>query len=183
MQSLTSSSLLRWVIDGNEVRTVQREETLTDGRYNFPNRPSRIQFSMWDGGMGAPGTADWAGTPTDWSDPDRVYSMEVDWVNITCLYNGNKTTDEWPPEGYGPTKTKSSDGSYATLGDNAPAGDDSGSGEQIENVAHDYSAPHATNLVVPVAVVCSAVVMIAAGVGIWRFRRNREPSSSFTRFS
>lgn len=52
--------------------------------YKYPTEISRVAFSIWDGGMGAKGTADWAGCPTDWSKDGQVYTMYVDWVNVTC---------------------------------------------------------------------------------------------------
>ncbi|CAG8635971.1 276_t:CDS:2 [Ambispora leptoticha] len=108
---------ITWYIDGNPVRTIKLEDTkASNGSFLFPSGPQRIQFSVWDGGEAAKGTADWAGTPTDWSDKNRVYTMYVDWVNITCYYQGNETAT-WPPAGYGPPNvTTNGTTSYQTLG-------------------------------------------------------------------
>jgi beta-glucanase (GH16 family) len=101
---------ITWYVDGKAIRTVRKTDTdrLSNGTYKFPNKLSRVQFSIWDGGSSAEGTAQWAGTPTDWSDKSRVYSMYVKSLKIECLYP-NKT-GEWPPEGYGPIKDKKKGG-------------------------------------------------------------------------
>ncbi|RKP25467.1 glycosyl hydrolases family 16-domain-containing protein, partial [Syncephalis pseudoplumigaleata] len=58
---------IAWLINDKVVRTAKRADTKqADGSYKFPNKMSRIQLSIWDGGMGAEGTAKWAGTPTRW---------------------------------------------------------------------------------------------------------------------
>jgi beta-glucanase (GH16 family) len=93
---------ITWYIYGKAVHTVRKTDTerLSNGTYKFPNKLSRVQFSIWDGCPSAEGTAHWAGTPTDWSDKSRVYSMYVKSLKIECLYPNE--TSEWPPEGYGP---------------------------------------------------------------------------------
>lgn len=64
-----------------ECIVVQRwEETLKDGPYNFPNRTSHVQFSMWNDG-----------TNTEGTDKNRIYSMEIEWLNIAFLYTDNRT--------------------------------------------------------------------------------------------
>ncbi|RKP24611.1 concanavalin A-like lectin/glucanase domain-containing protein, partial [Syncephalis pseudoplumigaleata] len=61
---------ISWYVDGKLIRSVQRSTTRqNNGTYNFPTKLSRVQFGLWDGGQGAQGTAEWAGTPTDWSKP------------------------------------------------------------------------------------------------------------------
>ncbi|CAG8591761.1 4662_t:CDS:2, partial [Ambispora leptoticha] len=157
---------------------VNQKDTWDDqlGQFKFPSRPSRIQFSMWDGGMGPPGTANWAGSPTDWSDQSKVYSMYVDWVNITCFYNGNSSTT-WPPDGYGPTKkpnATSDSQSYATLGAGLPINlaAPGTNGSQIVPSTPNYDQPTSLpKLVAPVAALCSVTVLAAAGYGFWRYRR------------
>ncbi|KAI9598571.1 concanavalin A-like lectin/glucanase domain-containing protein [Syncephalis fuscata] len=96
-----------WWVAGKPARTLTREETKqADGSYKFPTELSHVQLSIWDGGMLAEGTAKWAGTPTNWSDKSKVYSMYVKSLKVECLNPGNATT-EWPPAGYGPEKPKS----------------------------------------------------------------------------
>ncbi|CAG8573908.1 7232_t:CDS:2 [Ambispora gerdemannii] len=127
---------ITWSLDGKPLRTLQFEDTkASNGSFLFPSGPQRIQFSVWDGGMAAEGTANWAGTPTDWSDKSRVYTMSVDWVNITCYYQGNATTT-WPPDGYGPDTTTNGTTPYQTLGAGNPTLGGPGGG----NVASNYNA-------------------------------------------
>ncbi|KAG0200638.1 hypothetical protein BGX28_006341 [Mortierella sp. GBA30] len=115
---------IAWKIDGRVIRTVFRNQTQDDVdagldpatgyiRKKFPSTPARIQFGIWDGGQGSNGTAAWAGSPTDWSKPDQIYSVQVDYVSIECYYGGNET-QRWPPPGYGPSKIHN--GPYITPG-------------------------------------------------------------------
>jgi len=132
--------------------------------------------------MGAPGTAQWAGTPTDWSDQNRAYTMYIQWVNVTCYYNGN-TTGNWPPNGYGPKKltaNSTSDGgpgTYATLGVNVPdtmAGPGSGGGQPITADMPDYNQSSLPKLIAPIAVICSVTVFGAIGFGVWKYNRGKQ---------
>jgi beta-glucanase (GH16 family) len=70
---------IRWLIDGRVVRTLLKNETFRAEYRGFlvPTEESRISFSIWDGGQGAEGTAEWAGTPTNW----RVYRESV-WLGL-----------------------------------------------------------------------------------------------------
>ncbi|KAI8057697.1 concanavalin A-like lectin/glucanase domain-containing protein [Syncephalis plumigaleata] len=112
-----------WWVDGKPVRTASRNSTerMANGTYKFPNKMSNVGFSIWDGGMGLKGTADWAGTPTNWSDKSKIYSLYVKSLKIECLYPN--ATGNWPPAGYGPKpKGKANpDGPYV------PSEDDGGS--------------------------------------------------------
>ncbi|KAG0238031.1 hypothetical protein BGW42_007585 [Actinomortierella wolfii] len=108
---------IHWTVDGKIIRTVYRNQTADDTlspnsvdpatgqrQKRFPSTPARIQFGVWDGGQGSNGTAAWAGSPTDWSRPDKAYTVLIDSVQVECYYQGNDTL-VWPPPGYGPTKT------------------------------------------------------------------------------
>lgn len=73
---------IQWAVDGRIMRTVYKNQTWNEGCkcFKYPMREARIALSIWDGGMGAQGTAEWAGGPTDWSKDDNPdYTMEVDW--------------------------------------------------------------------------------------------------------
>ncbi|KAJ1979979.1 putative glycosidase CRH2 [Dimargaris verticillata] len=91
---------IRWLIDGKTVRTLSKKDTYSEIKKTFmyPYRPSRVQFSIWDGGNDEKqGTRDWAGTPTDWSSPDTTYEMLVQEVKMTCFYKSNNTDPkDWP---------------------------------------------------------------------------------------
>lgn len=65
---------LAWLIDGEVIRTLNRNDTWneTTDRYDYPQTPSRIQFSLWPGGsaLNALGTIEWAGGAIDWNSQD-----------------------------------------------------------------------------------------------------------------
>ena len=62
---------IRWLIDGKVGRTKKRSETwnATSNQWAFPQTPSRVQLSIWPGGLesNAKGTIDWAGGVIDWN--------------------------------------------------------------------------------------------------------------------
>ncbi|KAK0736437.1 concanavalin A-like lectin/glucanase domain-containing protein [Apiosordaria backusii] len=62
---------IRWLVDGKVGRTKKRSETwnATAQQWNFPQTPSRVQISIWPGGLetNAKGTIDWAGGKIDWN--------------------------------------------------------------------------------------------------------------------
>ncbi|RHZ83693.1 hypothetical protein Glove_88g5 [Diversispora epigaea] len=149
--------LLSWYVDGNLVRKVTKESTYDpDAKvYKYPSSPSRISFSLWDGGEQAKGTADWAGTPTDWSDPNKIYTMTVDWVNITCSQQNTSFT--WPPQGYGPqNNTQSSSGSN-------PSSNTTGSSTTNNPYSSDYNNSALKNLAIPIGII-SGVVIVGASI-------------------
>lgn len=63
-----------WLIDGNEVRTLERDDTYnaTTDRYDYPQTPARLQFSLWPGGssLNGLGTIEWAGGAINWDSQD-----------------------------------------------------------------------------------------------------------------
>jgi len=66
---------LDWLVDGNVVRTVRKVDTLdADGIYHYPYTPTRVQLSIWPGGIESlpKGTQDWAGGLIDWNDSDYL---------------------------------------------------------------------------------------------------------------
>jgi beta-glucanase (GH16 family) len=81
-----------WSVDGQAHRTKTRASTWneTSQLYNYPQTPSRIEFSIWPGGgQGqALGTVDWAGGYIDWNSPDiqqtGYYYMQVSQVTVEC---------------------------------------------------------------------------------------------------
>ncbi|CAN3374479.1 hypothetical protein DIURU_000646 [Diutina rugosa] len=82
---------INWYIDGNLVRTLKKEDTLKeDGKYHFPQTPSRVQFSLWPGGDASQGqgTIEWAGGPIDWNSQDiqdkGYYYAYVKDVDVQC---------------------------------------------------------------------------------------------------
>jgi len=120
---------LTWFINGQVVRQLLKSETNGSGT-QYPDTPSQIQFSIWDGGLGDPATLEWAGGPTDWSSERPNYQMSIDYVDVKCYSpleaQGAKT---WPPKDQGfqdfvnplerdPTSPLAKDA--VVLGDNAP---------------------------------------------------------------
>ena len=42
---------LKFLIDGQEVRIVNKADTLVNGVYQYPTSPARVQLSVWAGGI------------------------------------------------------------------------------------------------------------------------------------
>ncbi|RUS21498.1 hypothetical protein BC937DRAFT_92467 [Endogone sp. FLAS-F59071] len=81
----------RWFVDGQCMGVLELNES------DMFSRPQQWHFSVWDGGSGSPDTTNWAGGPTDWSDVNRIYRMEVDWVQVQCSQEmtGDQRKTEW----------------------------------------------------------------------------------------
>lgn len=82
---------ITWSIDGKTVRSLDREETwnATANRYSFPQTPSRVQLSLWPGGLptNGEGTIDWAGGLVTWDSPymtNGYYYAAFDSVSVEC---------------------------------------------------------------------------------------------------
>lgn len=77
---------ITWSIDGQVGRVKQRSETYnaTSGSYMFPQTPSRIQLSLWPGGLAtnAKGTIDWAGGEINWNSED-IQSVGYDYAMVS----------------------------------------------------------------------------------------------------
>jgi hypothetical protein len=139
---------LSWVVDGVVRRTVTKQSTFnaSDNSYRFPARPSRIQLSIWDAAqIDSPWTDGWSGGRIDWTDPNRSFNMEFEYIKISCLDPAKDAS--WPPAGYGPhliDSTQSKDqGNQSTSFPN----------NQNGNVAERPSSNPSSNssIVVPIA--------------------------------
>lgn len=84
---------ITWSVDGQVARKVLKKDTWNSTRkdYDFPQTPSRVQLSIWPGGLAtnAKGTIEWAGGEIKWSgqpDIDSVgyYYAQVKEVEIEC---------------------------------------------------------------------------------------------------
>lgn len=84
---------LCWMVDGVMVRTLQKSDTedpLVPGLFHFPQTPSRIQLSIWPGGLesNSQGTIDWSGGLIDWTSPlytpTSSFITYVESINVTC---------------------------------------------------------------------------------------------------
>ncbi|KAI8874478.1 concanavalin A-like lectin/glucanase [Ramicandelaber brevisporus] len=87
-----------WIINGREDRRLNRVDTWDANAkiFKYPSREALLQFSIWDGGEENPGTAQWAGTPTDWTKAGGKFTATVQSINIECFYKGNETTWKQP---------------------------------------------------------------------------------------
>lgn len=99
---------IEWYIDGEKVRTLNKKDTWneTSNRYDYPQTPSRIQFSLWPGGdsSNAKGTIEWAGGLINWDSEDikkygyyyahikEIYATAYDIPNDVKL-DGNSTKE------------------------------------------------------------------------------------------
>ncbi|KAB8202200.1 concanavalin A-like lectin/glucanase domain-containing protein [Aspergillus parasiticus] len=73
-----------WSVDGNVVRTLNYNDAKGGSRY--PQTPMRLRLGIWAGGDpdNAPGTIEWAGGQTDYSQaPFTMYVKSVNIVNYT----------------------------------------------------------------------------------------------------
>ncbi|KAF3935336.1 Beta-glucanase [Dactylella cylindrospora] len=83
---------ITWSIDGQVGRTKKRSETYnaTSGKFEFPQTPSRVQLSLWPGGLATngKGTIDWAGGLIDWDGDDiqkyGYYFAMIREVTVEC---------------------------------------------------------------------------------------------------
>lgn len=82
---------LKFLIDGQEVRSINKADTLIDGVYQYPTTPARVQLSVWAGGIeGSPqGVIDWAGGLIQYNEPDYMtfgnqYQALVSKVTVKC---------------------------------------------------------------------------------------------------
>lgn len=82
----------KWLIDGKVVRTLKRDDTYneTTKQHNYPQTPSRVQLSLWPGGLesNGKGTIEWAGGLVDWDNkdlmPNGYYYAEVKDISVEC---------------------------------------------------------------------------------------------------
>lgn len=103
-----TADYIKWKINGNEVRSIWA--SAMGGQ--FPNRPAKVVFDIWDAGTGTPqGTIDWSGGPTDWGNGGGDYRIQVDWVTINCI--GGSAPPAPPPP---PPSGGGSSGSGADIG-------------------------------------------------------------------
>lgn len=90
---------LIWAIDDRIVRTLLRADTYSpsSGQYKYPTTPSRVQVSIWPGGIpaAAEGTVEWAGGMIQWNEPEYVengyYWNTLKSVSVQCWAEQNQT--------------------------------------------------------------------------------------------
>ncbi|KAF2657011.1 glycoside hydrolase family 16 protein [Lophiostoma macrostomum CBS 122681] len=82
---------LKWSIDGNEMRSLDRKDTwnATSNRFDYPQTPARVMLSLWPAGISKnqPGTIEWSGGMIDWNSQymtNGYYYAEVEQVTVKC---------------------------------------------------------------------------------------------------
>jgi len=88
---------ITWLVDGKVGRTKKKSETwnATSNQWAFPQTPSRVQISLWPGGLAsnAKGTIDWAGGVIDWNSDDikkyGYYFATFGEIKVECYNSPN----------------------------------------------------------------------------------------------
>ncbi|SPO03099.1 related to cell wall protein UTR2 [Cephalotrichum gorgonifer] len=83
---------IEWAVDGKVGRTKKRSDTWNEtfNQWDFPQTPSRVQLSIWPGGLAtnAKGTIDWAGGEIDWNSDDikknQYYFATFGEITVEC---------------------------------------------------------------------------------------------------
>ncbi|KAJ3342825.1 hypothetical protein HDU93_000955 [Gonapodya sp. JEL0774] len=79
------SDWFAWYVDGQLRRSVYKEDNCA--RNYLDADQILVVAEVWDGGDGNPGTAAWAGGPTDWSN-NATYTMTVSDFSAQCGCDG-----------------------------------------------------------------------------------------------
>lgn len=88
---------IKWLVDGVERRVKKKSDTwnATSNQWGFPQTPSRVQISIWPGGLetNAKGTIDWAGGVIDWNSDyikaNGYYFASFAEVKVECWKTNN----------------------------------------------------------------------------------------------
>ncbi|KAI5779983.1 concanavalin A-like lectin/glucanase domain-containing protein [Geopyxis carbonaria] len=83
---------ITWSVDGQVGRTLKKSDTYnsTTKVYDYPQTPSRVQLSLWPGGLASnsEGTINWAGGEIDWNSQDiqdnGYYYVTFKDVSVQC---------------------------------------------------------------------------------------------------
>ncbi|ORX81581.1 concanavalin A-like lectin/glucanase, partial [Basidiobolus meristosporus CBS 931.73] len=88
---------IKFWVNNKVIRTVYKKDTWDEKLkvYKYPAKLAQVHLGIWDGGRGALGTMEWAGGPTNWSNPKTVYKAYYNYVSIQCKYSSNPT-QQWP---------------------------------------------------------------------------------------
>jgi len=74
-----------WSVDGDEVRTLKKDETRVNGTYHYPTHPLRIQLGIWDASNPI-GTSEWARGPINWDTAPARMTAVFKSVTVECPY-------------------------------------------------------------------------------------------------
>lgn len=91
---------IQWLIDGAVVRELPYSTALTEGGNKYPQTPARVKIGNWvaGGANNAPGTVQWAGGKTDFSQaPFVMYvkSVSVTNANPAASYTYGDQSGSW----------------------------------------------------------------------------------------
>jgi len=124
---------ITWLVDGKVGRVKKKSETwnATSNQWDYPQTPSRVQISVWAGGLATngKGTIDWAGGEIDWNSGDSkdygYFFATFGQIEVECYktskapgtnkgisywYNDIKSTNDTVVDGNRPTILKSNRG-------------------------------------------------------------------------
>ncbi|KAI0709629.1 glycoside hydrolase [Cerioporus squamosus] len=74
-----------WSVDGSQVRTLLKEDTMKKGALHYPSHPARLQFGIWDASA-EEGTSEWAHGPVDWNTASRRMAAVFTSIQVECPY-------------------------------------------------------------------------------------------------
>jgi len=74
---------IEWSIDGNTIRTLNKENAINNGLLRYPSHPSRIQLGIWDASSDV-GTSEWGRGPVNWNDAPHSVKVVVKSVRVEC---------------------------------------------------------------------------------------------------
>lgn len=91
---------IQWLIDGILVRTLPYSDPLAGGGRLYPQTPMRVKIGNWVGGGAndAPGTVEWAGGKTDFSQAPfvmTVKSVAITNYNPASSYSYSDNSGSW----------------------------------------------------------------------------------------
>ncbi|KAJ3262163.1 hypothetical protein HDU77_000449 [Chytriomyces hyalinus] len=96
---------ISWIVNGETKQQLLRTDTCDSAGQNckFPSTPSKIQFALWDGGAGAPGTRSWAGGYIPWSKTSfsTGFNATIKSISIQCDGDAAPKGPPTRPAGYG----------------------------------------------------------------------------------
>jgi hypothetical protein len=148
---------INWSIDDKVVRTLQRKSTYNDTtkQYNYPQTPSRVQLSLWPGGLpsNGEGTIEWAGGLVDWDSEymtNGYYYAQVKDISVEC-YDPPSGDDSGSNKAYYYTSTVGTQDTVAIgtnntiIGSLQATGNDPDKGKPSPSVDDPKSSSTSTN--------------------------------------
>jgi hypothetical protein len=139
------------------VRTLERKSTYNDTtkQYNYPQTPSRVQLSLWPGGLpsNGEGTISWAGGLVDWDSQymsNGYYYAQVKDISVEC-YDPPSGDDSGSNKAYYYTSTAGTQDTVAIgtnntmIGSLQATGDDPNKGAPSPSASDSKSSSTSTS--------------------------------------